>query len=358
MATNPMQRKARNSFLLGMLVMLLIAGIVIGLLIFLLMQERKARQEQEKIETLVYVLNRDVESGQIITEDMLTLTKLSTEGVPSNAIKDLSTMENFSLIEKDTGNSVGADEGGLYVIDESGETTQRIRIVKDGDNYYKSVNGQKKLVEFATAPIVAKTAMKSNTVITTDSIARSDEIAEDDLRVVEYNMLSLPVKLNVDDYIDIRFTLPNGVDYIVVSKKRVLDVINDTIWVLASEEEILTMSNAIVEAYMMAGSKLTATLYVEPGLQEIATPTYVVSKDVYNVMKTDPNILEKAMKELVKRYNSLDASTQRQDNIDPRLVGDEPRQRLEEKVEEEITRRKEERNKYLEELYSATLATE
>ena len=31
MATNPMQRKARNSFLLGMLVMLLISGIIIGL---------------------------------------------------------------------------------------------------------------------------------------------------------------------------------------------------------------------------------------------------------------------------------------------------------------------------------------
>ena len=37
MATNPMQRKARNSFLLGMLVMLLISGIVIALLLMQLM---------------------------------------------------------------------------------------------------------------------------------------------------------------------------------------------------------------------------------------------------------------------------------------------------------------------------------
>ena len=39
MATNPMQRKARNSFLLGMLVMLLIAGAIIALLLMQLMEK-------------------------------------------------------------------------------------------------------------------------------------------------------------------------------------------------------------------------------------------------------------------------------------------------------------------------------
>ena len=32
MATNPMQRKARNSFILGMLVMLVICGVIIAFL--------------------------------------------------------------------------------------------------------------------------------------------------------------------------------------------------------------------------------------------------------------------------------------------------------------------------------------
>ena len=41
MATNPMQRKARNSFLLGMLVMLLIAGAIIALLLMQLMEKDK-----------------------------------------------------------------------------------------------------------------------------------------------------------------------------------------------------------------------------------------------------------------------------------------------------------------------------
>ena len=45
MATNPMQRKARNSFLLGMLVMLLILGIVIALLFMQLMNKVKKEKE-------------------------------------------------------------------------------------------------------------------------------------------------------------------------------------------------------------------------------------------------------------------------------------------------------------------------
>ena len=40
MATNPMQRKARNSFLLGMLVMLLISGIIIALLFIQLINKK------------------------------------------------------------------------------------------------------------------------------------------------------------------------------------------------------------------------------------------------------------------------------------------------------------------------------
>ncbi len=62
MATNPMQRKARNSFLLGMLVMLLIAGVIIAFLFIQLMNKTKKEQEELKLSTNVYVLNQDVKS--------------------------------------------------------------------------------------------------------------------------------------------------------------------------------------------------------------------------------------------------------------------------------------------------------
>ena len=60
MATNPMQRKARNSFLLGMLVMLLIAGVVIALLFMQLMNKIKKEKEELQASVNAYVLNQDV----------------------------------------------------------------------------------------------------------------------------------------------------------------------------------------------------------------------------------------------------------------------------------------------------------
>ena len=63
MATNPMQRKARNSFLLGMLLMLIITGAIIALLILQLTNMKKEEQELEASYVTVYTLNRNVESG-------------------------------------------------------------------------------------------------------------------------------------------------------------------------------------------------------------------------------------------------------------------------------------------------------
>ena len=39
MASNPMQRKSRNSFLLGMIITLLITGVIIAMLLFMLKQK-------------------------------------------------------------------------------------------------------------------------------------------------------------------------------------------------------------------------------------------------------------------------------------------------------------------------------
>ena len=56
--------------------------------------------------------------------------------------------------------------------------------------------------------------------------------------------------------------MPNGGDYIVVSKKQVLKCDSTNISLNMYEEEIDIMSNAIIEYYIMPGSKLYATTYV------------------------------------------------------------------------------------------------
>ena len=266
MATmNPLERKARNSFIKGIIVAGLIGviGIVIlGIIIMRMRGEEQARLDAQKD---VYVLRTAVKSGTVLTQDMFTTVGADAQVAPSDAL-------NMS-----TYNTLAYDEEGNEL------------------------------------EVVAKIDIAANTIVTTNMLTTSDNINTDDVRQQEYNMISLPADLETGDIVDVRLRLADGTDYIVVSKKSVtvLDQAGipsvNTISLELSEGETLMMSNAIVESYMMEGSRLYLARYVEPGMQAGAITTYVPSGDVQNLIAQDPNIVNEAKQELVNRINAYGA---------------------------------------------------
>lgn len=366
MATNPMQRKARNSFLLGMLVMLLITGLIIAFLFMQLMNKTKKEQEQMKASVNAIVLNQDVSSGQVITSDMLTPQTVNRNLVPSNATSDISLIENYALQDK-----AGHDIYTKYDSDNNPQLWVKIDgteykvFQEETDNYYIDKNKKnnsdtenKEYLQLNNVPLVAKVTMKANTLITTELLSKSDNIVQDDVRKQEYNMLVLPMDLATGDYIDIRIMLPSGQDYIIVSKKEVeIPNINgvdseNTIWVNLSEDEILHMSCAIIEAYQINGSKIYATKYTEAGMQEAATPTYPINASTTALLKSNPNIIQKAMNEIATRYNNTNASELRNNYINSAITnqGDQAQSNLESNMQESITNSKNSRKEYLDSL--------
>lgn len=364
-----MQRKARNSFLLGIILTLLITGVII---VFLFLQLKKLNDEiaaeQAKLVN-VYTINQDVKSGQVLTEDMFTTKKVSKDTIPSNATSMADVVSAWYLQTKD-GKAIGRDSLGLYIAesdslvelyeesgkyyrisdDEEETVTGGTPVSQDVDGetiYFKTTDNDdvtrvyedlntgncyifkvenralvKTYLEFNTVPILAKVNLKANTVITPDYIVQSDAVVTDDVRRQEYNMVSLPIDLTTDDYIDIRLMTPGGQDFIVISKKQVEiptnadgTLIPDTIWIELNEGEILTMSSAIVEAYGIQGAKLYATKYVEPGMQNMSIPTYYPNNAVIAQINSDPNMLENARQGLVQRYQQSNAAQIRQDYI-------------------------------------------
>ena len=298
MAMNPMQRKANNYLLIGVLVTLLITGSIIAILFMQLTKVNNTVKEKEAKMKKVYDVLTDLNSGDKVTSTSLKQVLASGDVIPANAVDLGSLSENT----------------------------------------------------------VAKIDLKVGTILTSDMISESNDQTTDSLRTQEYNMVILPTKLESGDYIDIRLKMPDGTDYIVVSKKQVdipmIDGVNsaDTIRIKVTEEEILLMSNAIVEAYWATGSQLYATTYVEPGLQESATPTYLPSDKVINLMNSDPNILTVAKNELFTRYNS-NASAIRGNIVSNLNANAEKGQdNVSTKVQEEINKAKEERQAYLESL--------
>lgn len=314
MAKNPMQRKAQNSFLLGMLITLLITGIIIAILVVQLTNITKKQKAQEKATKTVYVVAQDIQSGESVTQDKLTSKVVDETTVPSNAL----TLE--ALEEK------------MNTYNEEGILVKKV-------------------------DVVSKIALKEGTIITTDMIAESEEIAAD-LRKVEYNMIMLPSQLETDQYVDIRLKLPNGTDYIVVSHKKIAIPEVDgapslsSISLNLSETEILTMSCAIVECYKIEGSILYVNQYVEPGLQTAAKVTYIPDENTVKLIRRDPNCVVDAANAIITRYNNADERNPIRNPIQSGLNNnsEDAMDNAIDKLKEELQKAQEERQKYLESL--------
>ncbi len=398
MAMNPMQRKANNSFLLGILITLLITGIIIAFLIFQVMNLNKEIKDKEATLTKVYVLTDEVKSGQIITSDLLKTESVFSTTVPENAIGDLEVLDTYYLADeqgnqaytgykvKDPSNILSSiqdnNNDGYKIISDDDyngladtekatltnvETIQYItrnnencEILLDDETlkYYILVpeNGHYTKEVLETLPLIAKIDMYANTVITPQMVSEG-QITSDDVRTQEYNVVTLLSQLQTGDYIDIRLRMPNGQDFIVVSHKevtipQVLDVdTGNSIWVNLNEEETLMMSCAIVESYEMNGAKLYANKYVEPGMQDAASPTYIPNAETISLISKDPNIVQEAKQELVNRYNT-DIRNDRvvRPSIDSETNNEDAKDSVVDKTEEEITALKEEREAYIDSL--------
>lgn len=307
MAMNPMQRKANNSFLLGIVITLLITGAIIGFLIYQISNLNKKLKAEEAKKVNVYVVTETIKSGETISEDKLQYVETTLGSV-------------------DTSNIVQAFN------------TQEIENPATGD--INTVYTQK-----------AKVDLNPGTVITND-LLYEDEAITSDLRSQEYNVITPYSQLQTGDYIDIRLRTPEGRDLIVVSKKEVtiptiadIDTTN-CMWLNLTEEETLMMSCAIVESYKMNGAKLYATKYVEPGIQNAATPTYVPNNETRALIERDPNIVQEAKNKLLSVFQSdlvrpgIDSAVNNEDALD----------NVQDKTEEEIKGLQEEREAYIDSL--------
>ena len=300
MVSNPMQKKARNSFLLGMVITLIVCIIIGVLFYFLVMKQEEVKQEEEGVLTYAYRLNTNVQAGQEITSSMVESIIVTEKAVPA-----------------------GAFASKTKVTDERGKESWKDKAFPANQR--------------------SKVALNAGTILSSDLVYVGEDITND-LRYVEYNMLILPTTIVVGDYIDIRITLPNGQDLIVVSKKEVKSIIGDTIGLELTEDEIVMMESAIVESYIMISSKIYAIQYVEPGLQTAAEKTYTPTPAVVGLIERNGNIVSDAKKALTDKFNT-DVRTWT--DIERMTYAEDQKENLEEGIQEEVENARAAREAYL-----------
>lgn len=291
MAVNPMQKKARNSFLLGMIITLIVCAII-GVILYIAVigPENKASKEKGTA-TKAYALNRDVKSGQEITADMLSTINTYSNLIPQNYIDS---------------------------------------------TILTSVESGKK--------VVAKVDLYKNTILTASTVTTEENTVTKDVRTMEYNMLTLPINLTIGDYVDIRITFPDGQDFIVIAKKEIKNIQGNTVTFDMSEADIVMLNSAIVESYIMKASNIYIAKYVEPGMQEKAANTYVPTAEVIRLIETDSNIVSTAKNELTSRF---DANIRSQMNSTVNQYSEQGLTNVEEGIQKQIEDAKKAREEYL-----------
>lgn len=168
--------------------------------------------------------------------------------------------------------------------------------------------------------MVMRCDITKNTIVTR-SLFYSEEEYPDDLRMMEYTVINLPEVLENGSFIDVRIMFPNGLDYIVLTKKRVIDQLREEnrqgglIRLHLTEEEILRMSSAIVDASLVDGSILYAVQYVAPDIQKEAAKTYPANLEVLELISTNPNIVNRAVEVLEVRNRQIFEQRMDQDLI-------------------------------------------
>ena len=293
MVTNPIQKQKRNSLLGGLAIGLIIGLVLCGVLYLFLTSKAGTAATSKDGVIRVMVLNKTIKSGNEITANDYTMKNVSKSMAPADAIG--------------------------------------------------SING--------TA--VAKIDLSSGTVLSNSMLTQKTEQLSKDLREQQYNMISLPTDLVAGDFIDIRLQLSDGGDYIVASKKNVQKADATTVWLNMNEEETLAMSNAIVEYYTMAGSKLYATKYTDPGTQEAAVATYSPNDTVKALMLNNDNITTQLQDGTGRLADKLKAIRRAKIDVELNKYSETGLENLEKNIQEEIDSLKESRQAYFGTLNSA-----
>lgn len=144
MTSNPMQRKSRNSFLLGIIVTLLITGVLIALLLLQLKQKNDEIKAEQAAKKMVYTLATDVKAGQVLTQDMFEMKSINQDSIPSNATATPQVIESWFLQTKE-GEMVCIDKYGLYLDRSTGDRAPDaiIEVMKNTGDEIEDSRGNK-----------------------------------------------------------------------------------------------------------------------------------------------------------------------------------------------------------------------
>ena len=254
------QKRTVRTIILTLIITLLLVGGVGFFFVNNIVKQKDARiveLEAQKADAKCYAFANDLREGSIITQYDL---------VPID-IKSISKTSGMYLTT------------GKTWTDENGEIHQyatRYTSVVDADGIIHESEIDVLLDQELVGRVVKSNVSKNTPIL--DSLLYAKEGADaKDIRFVELNdnYLTIATDLQKGDYFDVRIQFPEGQDYSVLIGKKAEELTKDDmgtntgsgVYAKLSEEEILLLGSAIIEAYMEPGVRLYSTRYADPATQ-------------------------------------------------------------------------------------------
>ena len=395
MAINPMQRRSRNSMIIGVILGLVIGALVAALLLFQINKLQNDLKKEKAKMSMVPVAAKDIAANSEITAADLELkeviTPVATSEIvgtdhlaetepkkltePTGTVTKVKVSELLNKVYKadnikaataplvntvttDTNNNNNSNNNNNNSSNNNNNnngqnSTNNSNNAKQTQNSGNNANANANQASSPKGKYIAAVKIPKGSIITKDMILpKEDSLAKEEnktQREVEYNMVTLPSELADEDTIDVRVSFPNGQDFVVLSKKTVKKADASTIWLKVNEDEILKMNSAIVESYLIEGAKLYAVNYSKPGLQPQINTTYPVNAEVARLLGNDPNIPQKIKSELNSAASA--AIMGERNGINQVIANQEgDSNKVGTAVKNEIKERQNKRKKYIEKL--------
>ncbi len=240
-----MTRKRGKLILRLLIAVAIIAAVLAALVVIGRNQIKNYEAQITSLETqitsnqqYVYVANTDIEAGSDVQQDINVIRQQIASGI----------------------------DASLYIQD------------SDFENNYTA------LVDIAAGQPLMKN------MVTADEVSTG-------VMEVEISVATLLVDSATNDVVDVRISFPDGSDYVVLSKKTMKNLIYDSsVWYTdLNEQEILTLTSAVTDAYTNTGTYIYLTRYTNPTIQEANVCTYPVRSWTHDTVNgtgetTDENI--------------------------------------------------------------------
>ncbi|WP_461613214.1 SAF domain-containing protein [Clostridium sp. Marseille-QA1073] len=259
------EQQIKRSFKKGLIVsFIIVIGVVVLYQFYIIPEVKKSEKSKlladlskEENQMSIVALNKDINQGELITEDMIKTVTYDKELLPTDILKDREE-------------------------------------IKDK---------------------VARMNLKANTIVTNSMLLEREDVLTTDLRKQDFDHILLNVNLQPGNFIDIRYRKKDGSDFIVASKKKILDR-NDGIMITnITEKERNYINNSTVLA-SLTGAVLYTTIYVDPENQPPAKITYEINKNVKEIIEKDPNVIRSSQEELKNRINQENNNDNNKEEID------------------------------------------